>query len=147
MKFDPMNPAPPVTRIFFIIPNYTRVLIDSRSQAAEEYYNEDMTKLYSFISASMHNHYAITLPDQTILTMFIGKPNPALDTLLAENQAFSYAYLTAFNPQSTTLTPEENQIRQDQPAKRIGYPWIPLSCRIVLSGRWRLVTGRMRFRV
>lgn len=96
----------------------------------------------------MHNHYAITLPDQTILTMFIGKPNPALDTLLAENQAFSYAYLTAFNPELTTLTPEKNQIRQDSLLNELdirGYhylagssfpedgAWLPEECAFVFD--------------
>ena len=90
-------------------------------------YNQPMTKLYSFIAASMHNHYTIHLADQTVLTLFIGKHNPELDQLLRGYGVASYSYLTAFNPKSTTLSIEENQIRQAallQELDKLGYRFL-----------------------
>lgn len=41
----------------------------------------------------------------------VGKSNPQLENLLATYAATSWAYITAFNPRSIPLTPEENEQR------------------------------------
>jgi hypothetical protein len=73
-----------------------------------------MSKIHSFLSYSMRNIYTVDLPDGINLPFFIGKPNPDLDSLLRQHHASTYAYLTAYNPRSTTLSNEENQARQTE---------------------------------
>jgi hypothetical protein len=73
-----------------------------------------MSKLHSFITASMTTRYTIDIPGETPLTISIGVPNTDLDNLLSQQQANSYAYLTAYNPQSTTLSTVENEQRHQQ---------------------------------
>ncbi|PKN98981.1 MAG: hypothetical protein CVU42_08915 [Chloroflexi bacterium HGW-Chloroflexi-4] len=73
-----------------------------------------MSKLHTFFTASMTTRYTIELPDGSLLTLSIGVPETKLDDLLTYHQAARYAYLTAYNPQSTTLSAEENQQRNQQ---------------------------------
>lgn len=67
----------------------------------------------------MHNRYTIDLPDKSILTLQIGIHNPSLDKLLSDNHCNTFAYLTAFNPRSTTFNKDENQLRQEKLVKDI----------------------------
>lgn len=62
----------------------------------------------------MHTVYSVDLPDKSVLQFSIGSPNPDLTVLLDQFHAKSFAYITAYNPHSTTLTPEENQLRQQE---------------------------------
>jgi len=78
-----------------------------------------MSKLHSFFTASMTTRYTIDLPDGYYLTLTIGAPSPEMDSLLSQNHATHYAYLTAYNPQSTTLSADENLLRHEQLCKEI----------------------------
>jgi hypothetical protein len=62
----------------------------------------------------MRTSYTIDISDGSSLILSIGLPNPELDLLLRRFQASSYAYLTAYNPNSTSLTLAENQLRHEQ---------------------------------
>ncbi|MBA4383838.1 MAG: hypothetical protein C0410_03815 [Anaerolinea sp.] len=73
-----------------------------------------MSKLHAFFTASMTTRYTVDLPDGSHLTLSIGVPDPELDNLLSQFKACSYAYLTAYNPQSTTLSTDENMKRHQQ---------------------------------
>jgi hypothetical protein len=46
------------------------------------------------------------------LSLRIGQRSTALDDLLAEHGVTTWAYITAFNPGSIVLTPQENMARQ-----------------------------------
>lgn len=78
-----------------------------------------MSKLHAFFTASMTTRYTIDLPDGSHLTLTIGAPSHEVDQLLSQNHASSYAYLTAYNPQSTTLSADENMKRHQQLCKEI----------------------------
>lgn len=73
-----------------------------------------MSKLHAFFTASMTTRYTIDLPNGCHLTLTIGAPTAEVDLLLSQNNASSFAYLTAFNPQSTTLSADENWKRHEQ---------------------------------
>ncbi|MDO9122531.1 MAG: DUF3293 domain-containing protein [Anaerolineaceae bacterium] len=73
-----------------------------------------MSKLHAFITASMTTRYTLETPDGRQLTLSIGVSNAELDNLLLQHQAKCYAYLTAYNPQSTTLSTVENEQRHQQ---------------------------------
>ncbi|PKO03167.1 MAG: hypothetical protein CVU43_04345 [Chloroflexi bacterium HGW-Chloroflexi-5] len=73
-----------------------------------------MSKLHAFITASMTTRYTLETPDGRQLTLSIGISNAELDSLLLQHQAKCYAYMTAFNPQSTTLSTVENEQRHQQ---------------------------------
>jgi hypothetical protein len=78
-----------------------------------------MSKLHNFLSASMRTRYTVDLPSGDLLTLNIGLPNPEIDRLLNQFQASTYAYLTAFNPQSTSLSPAENWQRHQQLCRQL----------------------------
>lgn len=61
----------------------------------------------------MRTKYTVHLNGGSTLTLLIGKQNPQLDTLLRQNQSSTYAYLTACNPFSSTLSTEENLVRHN----------------------------------
>lgn len=71
-----------------------------------------MSKIHSFLAYSMRNIYSVEVPNGSTIQFFIGKQNPDLDMLLRQHHASTFAYLTAYNPRSTTLSAEENQRRQ-----------------------------------
>lgn len=57
------------------------------------------------------------------LAVRIGEPAPALDLLLADRGLDEWAYLTAHNPGSVALAPEENRARQKRLLARVaGHP-------------------------
>lgn len=59
-------------------------------------------------------------------TIRCDEPCPALDRLLADAGATNWAFLTAWNPRSTLLTPEENLARQwrlEDAVGRGGWTW------------------------
>jgi len=70
-----------------------------------------MSRLDVFIAASMTTRYTVDLPDGSLLTLTLGVPDGALDRLLCSYQAINFAYLTAHNPQSSTLSADENEQR------------------------------------
>jgi hypothetical protein len=73
-----------------------------------------MSKLHVFFTASMTTRYTIDLPEGSHLTLTIGAPSSEVDLLLSQHHAGSYAYLTAYNPQSTTLSADDNLQRHLQ---------------------------------
>lgn len=73
-----------------------------------------MSKIHSFLAYSMRNIYTVDLPTGENIKFFIGKPNPELDALLRQHHATTFAYLTAYNPRSTSLSVEENERRQTE---------------------------------
>lgn len=73
-----------------------------------------MSKLHAFFTASMTTRYTIDIPGGNSLILSIGVPDPELDNLLSHHQAVNYAYLTAYNPQSTTLNADDNWQRHQQ---------------------------------
>lgn len=73
-----------------------------------------MSKLHAFFTASMTTRYTIDIPGEKSLTLSIGVPNLELDRLLSSHQASSYAYMTAYNPRSTSLSSDENQQRHQR---------------------------------
>lgn len=50
--------------------------------------------------------------DETRFTIRLGEPNEALNELLRKCEAGTWAYMTAYNPNSQPLSDEENQQRQ-----------------------------------
>ncbi|MDP3450247.1 MAG: DUF3293 domain-containing protein [Anaerolineaceae bacterium] len=73
-----------------------------------------MSKLHAFITASMSTRYTLETSGGRQLILSIGVSNAELDNLLLQHQAKCYAYLTAYNPQSTTLSTVENEQRHQQ---------------------------------
>lgn len=73
-----------------------------------------MSKLHAFFTASMTTRYTVDLPGEHSLTLSIGVPSAEVDRLLTNHQASHFAYLTAYNPQSTTLSTEENLQRHQE---------------------------------
>ena len=97
-----------------------------------------MSKLHSFLSSSMRNKYTVNLSDSAVLTLMIGKLNPELDKLLRQYHSSTYAYLTAYNPHSTTLTTAENELRHRQLEKIVverGFQYLT-GLSIPESGDW-----------
>ena len=97
-----------------------------------------MSKLHTFFTASMTTRYTIELPNGASLTLSIGVPETELDDLLSHHQAASYAYLTAYNPQSTTLSADENEQRHLQLCREInqrGYRYL-IGKAIPDTGEW-----------
>jgi hypothetical protein len=78
-----------------------------------------MSKLHAFFTASMTTRYTIDIHGEKSITLSIGVPDPELDKLLSHYQANSYAYLTAYNPQSTTLNTDENLQRHQRLCREI----------------------------
>jgi hypothetical protein len=86
-----------------------------------------MSKLHAFFTASMTTRYTVDLPTGTTITLSIGAPSTEVDKLLNQNHAKEYAYLTAYNPQSTTLSAEENNARHlilCQEVTRLGFRFL-----------------------
>lgn len=73
-----------------------------------------MSKLHSFLASSMRTRYTVDAPDGEPIILTIGSLNPDLDRLLRLFHASTYAYLTAFNPHSTSLSKTENLQRHEQ---------------------------------
>jgi hypothetical protein len=62
------------------------------------------------------------------LVLRIGRPCPALDEFMRRHQVTTWAFVSAHNPGSQYLPPEENQRRHDELEERIrrsGYPYLP----------------------
>ncbi len=62
----------------------------------------------------MRTRYEVDVPEAGAIALAIGQPNSALDDLLRHYGVDTYAYLTAFNPQSTTLSDDDNRVRHEQ---------------------------------
>lgn len=57
-------------------------------------------------------HYIVH--HEKLFTMIIGKPCPELGKLMADHNALSAAYITAWNPFALKLSDKENEIRQQE---------------------------------
>ena len=64
------------------------------------------------LQAFAETHYIVHHEDPFV--MHIGQPCPELKTLMAQHNALSAAFITAWNPFSQTLPTKENQDRQDE---------------------------------
>ncbi len=64
------------------------------------------------MQAFFDTHYI--LHNEAPLVMHIGQPCPELKNLMAQNNALSAAFITAWNPFSQNLHAKENQDRQDE---------------------------------
>lgn len=64
------------------------------------------------LQAFAETHY--TVHHEPPFTLHIGQPCPPLKTLMAEHNALSAAFITAWNPFSRQLTDPENKTRQDE---------------------------------
>lgn len=73
-----------------------------------------MSRLHSFLSSCMRTRYEVDVPESGAIALAIGQPNAALDDLLRHYGVDIYAYLTAFNPQSTTLSDDDNRLRHER---------------------------------
>jgi hypothetical protein len=62
--------------------------------------------------AFAETHYIVH--DQAPFVMHIGQPCPELKALMAEHNALSAAFITAWNPFSQNLPARENKTRQDE---------------------------------
>lgn len=70
------------------------------------------------------------------LLLRVGEGNAVLDLLLANRELDEWAYLTAYNPRSVQLSPEENSARQKTLLARLaGYP-LMLGEAVADSGEW-----------
>jgi hypothetical protein len=80
------------------------------------------------LAACLRTSYQIELPDGATLTIRIGAHSPALDTLLMQYQARTFAYLTADNPRSTALDVQTNRERYARllaDIRQLGLPYLP----------------------
>ncbi len=66
-----------------------------------------------FLEAYRQTTYVAATP-RGELRIRIGEHHPKLDKLLAEHDAETWAYITAWNPKSEPLTEQENQARQEE---------------------------------
>jgi len=73
-----------------------------------------MNKLHSFLASCMQTQYTVDVPEGEPVTLTIGSSNPNADRLLRRFHATTYAYLTAFNPHSTSLSKARNLQRHKQ---------------------------------
>ena len=64
------------------------------------------------LQAFAETHYIVL--QEPPFTMHIGQPCTQLKSLMAEHNALSAAYITAWNPFSRQLTEPENKTRQDE---------------------------------
>ncbi len=64
------------------------------------------------LQAFAETHYTVQL--EPPFTLQIGQPCPDLKALMAEHNALSAAFITAWNPFSQNLPAKENQARQDE---------------------------------
>lgn len=64
------------------------------------------------MQAYAETHYIVHHEDPFV--MHIGKPCPELKALMANHNALSAAFITAWNPFSQKLHAKENQARQDE---------------------------------
>lgn len=70
--------------------------------------NHETQPLYD---AYLQTTYTVETASETI-KLRINKVSPALNALLRQHRANEWAFITAYNPRSQILTPEENQARQ-----------------------------------
>ncbi len=64
------------------------------------------------LQAFSYTHYIVH--HEPPFTMHIGQPSPELKALMADQNALSAAFITAWNPFSQSLSPKENKARQDE---------------------------------
>jgi hypothetical protein len=76
-----------------------------------------MSNKSTWLSAELLQAFADTqyiVHHEAPFTMHIGQPCPELKALMDEHNAFSAAFITAWNPFSQNLNAKENQFRQDE---------------------------------
>jgi len=75
------------------------------------------------LKAYQETTYEVMAPP---ISIQIGVQNPVLDAFLQENDAQSWAFITAWNPQSQLLSHKENNRRHQELTKMVknaGYPY------------------------
>lgn len=80
------------------------------------------------LAACLRTSYHIHLSTGAALTLRIGARSPALDALLLQYQAQTFAYLTAYNPRSTTLDAHTNRERHARllaDIRQLGLRYLP----------------------
>lgn len=77
----------------------------------------------SFLEPYLHTAYIVETEPPIVLR--IGEQNPALDALLAGQGVEAWAFVTAWNPRSQVLAPEENARRQQQLEAELTFPFLP----------------------
>lgn len=75
-------------------------------------------KICSVTNPYLHTHYHIDKFNQPIL---IGQKSDELDLYLEKENARTWAFITAYNPMSVVLNPEENERRNQELQKKINY--------------------------
>ena len=80
---------------------------------------EFMSRLHSFLASCLETCYSVERSGRSPVIMEIGVENPAIDQLLTEFGERQFVYMTAFNPQSTSLSPQENEQRQRELCERV----------------------------
>lgn len=102
-----------------------------------------MSRLHSFLSSCMRTRYEVDVPDLGSVALAIGQPSAAIDDVLRRYGADTYAYLTAYNPQSTTLSDAENRRRHEELCRVLseaGYAYLTARpCRRAMPGSPRPV--------
>ncbi len=71
-------------------------------------------------SAYLSTTYRAFIVDQNQLDLIVGQPNHALDQLLSTGGVDSYAFITAWNPFSKTVSDKENQIANQALKSELG---------------------------
>lgn len=70
------------------------------------------------------------------LVLRVGERSPVLDILLSDRGLSEWAYLTAHNPASVRLSPEENRARQKDLLRRVADHPILLGEAVAEDGSW-----------
>ncbi len=75
-------------------------------------------QIEDFEAAYLRTTYIIVTNDKQI-RLRVGEANAELDELLASHNADEWAFITAYNPRSQILSPDENQKRQREFVARL----------------------------
>ena len=74
----------------------------------------------NFKSAYLSTTYRAFIDDENQLDIIVGQANHALDQLLSSRGADSYAFITAWNPFSKTVSEEQNHIANEALKSELG---------------------------
>src|SRR5689334_10913097 len=77
----------------------------------------------TFLQPYLHTAYIVETEPPIVLR--IGERNAALHALLASRGVEEWAFVTAWNPRSQVLAPEENARRQQQLEAELAFPFLP----------------------
>ena len=104
LKHDPTIPMPKGTQISFqrVPPEFLE-----RKRKEQEMHQEKQKWEAVYLQADY-----VVLEGQNKIVIRISEPSAELDELLKQNEAKSWAFMTAYNPFSKLLSEEENAARQ-----------------------------------